>query len=260
MGKVTLRVEDVHFKHKKQGAEVLKGISFEAERGTVTAILGPNGSGKTTLLKCICGLWKCQKGSITFEGKNVDKLTVKERAKLFSFVFQDHYPTFPYSVLDVVLLGRTSYVGLFSVPKHKDFEIALQAIKMVGIEYLKDVPYTQISGGERQLSLVARALAQDAPCMLLDEPTSHLDFKNQIEILKRVRELALRQSLTVIMTLHDPNLALLLTDKTIVINSGVKIAEGPSKDVITPDVIRAVYGIEAKVVSVGEQRLVYPSI
>ncbi|MCX7857769.1 MAG: ABC transporter ATP-binding protein [Deltaproteobacteria bacterium] len=253
-----LKVRDLHFRHKEGSIDVLKGISFNAPRGTITSILGPNGSGKTTLFKCISGLWKAQKGEITFDEKPVTRLSPKARAKIFSIVFQDHQPSFPFSVIDVVLLGRTSYIGVFSVPSLKDYEIASSAISTVGIESLRDTPYTQISGGERQLTLIARALAQDAPCMLLDEPTSHLDFRNQIEILKKVRELALRKNLAVLITLHDPNLAMLFSDRVIVINSGMKVAEGNPKEVINEEMMKRVYKIDVNIISSGENKMVYP--
>jgi len=253
-----LDVKGVYFKHKDQTMDVLKGISFNAEKGGLTTILGPNGSGKTTLFKCISGLWKYYKGEIQVNGIIIDKLSFKKRARLFSVVPQEHEPPFPYSVFDVVLMGRASYIGVFSSPSKKDYEKAETALKTVGIEHLKNIPYTKISGGERQLTLIARAIAQEAPVMLLDEPTSHLDFRNQINILKKIKEIANMRGITVVMTLHDPNLAGLFSDKVVVINSGSKVAEGLPKDIITEELIKRVYDIEIKKADIDGKSIIYP--
>jgi len=253
-----LDVKGVYFKHKDQTLDVLKGISFKAEKGGLTTILGPNGSGKTTLFKCISGLWKYYKGEIKVDGIIIDKLSFKKRARLFSVVPQEHEPPFPYSVFDVVLMGRASYIGVFSSPSKKDYEKAETALKTVGIEHLKNIPYTKISGGERQLTLIARAIAQEAPVMLLDEPTSHLDFRNQINILKKIKEIANMQGITVVMTLHDPNLAGLFSDKVVVINSGSKVAEGLPEDIITEELIKRVYDIEIKKADIDGKSIIYP--
>jgi iron complex transport system ATP-binding protein len=253
-----LDVKGVYFKHKDQTLDVLKGISFKAEKGGLTTILGPNGSGKTTLFKCISGLWKYYKGEIKVDGIIIDKLSFKKRARLFSVVPQEHEPPFPYSVFDVVLMGRASYIGVFSSPGKKDYEKAEEALKTVGIEHLKNIPYTKISGGERQLTLIARAIAQEAPVMLLDEPTSHLDFRNQINILKKIKEIANMRGITVVMTLHDPNLAGLFSDKVVVINSGSKVAEGLPKDIITEELIKRVYDIEIKKADIDGKSIIYP--
>jgi len=155
-------------------------------------------------------------------------------------------------------MGRASYIGVFSSPSKKDYEKAEEALKTVGIEHLKNIPYTKISGGERQLTLIARAIAQEAPVMLLDEPTSHLDFRNQINILKKIKEIANMRGMTVVMTLHDPNLAGLFSDKVVVINSGSKVAEGLPKDIITEELIKRVYDIEIKKADIDGKSIIYP--
>lgn len=253
-----LSVKNIHFRHKTTEREVLKGISFDAQEGGITTILGPNGSGKTTLFKCITGLWKHQTGDVIVDGISVDKLSFRKRARLFSVVPQEHEPPFPYSVFDVVLMGRASYVGVFSSPGKRDYEMVEQSLKIAGIEYLRDVPYTKISGGERQLTLIARALCQSAPVMLLDEPTSHLDFKNQITLLKKIKEIAEQRNLTVVMTLHDPNLASIFSDKVVVINSGTKIAEGTPDEILTEDLIKSVYDVEVRKTQINGQSIICP--
>ncbi|MCX8034343.1 MAG: ABC transporter ATP-binding protein [Thermodesulfovibrio sp.] len=253
-----LKIKDIYFRHKGKKEDILKGISFDAQGSNITTILGPNGSGKTTLFKCISGLWKYYKGEISFDGKAIDKLSFRKRARIFSIVPQEHEPPFPYSVFDVVLMGRASYIGIFSYPSKRDYKMVEEAINTVGIENLKEKPYTKISGGERQLTLIARALAQNAPVMLLDEPTSHLDFRNQINVLKKIKEIAINRGLIVIMTLHDPNLAGFFSDKVVVINSGTKVAEGKPDEVITESLIRKIYDVEVKKTNIDRIRIIYP--
>lgn len=253
-----LSVREVYFRHKGKAEDILKGISFDAQKGSITTILGPNGSGKTTLFKCVSGLWKYYRGEIFFDKNAVDKLSFRKRARIFSVVPQEHEPPFPYSVYDVVLMGRASYIGVFSSPGKKDYEMAEEALKIVGIEHLKDKPYTKISGGERQLTLIARALAQNSPVMLLDEPTSHLDFRNQINVLKKIREIAEEKALTVVMTLHDPNMAGLFSDKVVVINSGTKIAEGLPNEIITEALIKKIYDVEVRKSNINGHSIICP--
>lgn len=149
-------------------------------------------------------------------------------------------------------------MGVFSSPGKRDYEKVKEALTIVGIEHLQDIPYTKISGGERQLTLIARALAQDTPVMLLDEPTSHLDFRNQINVLKKIKEIAKNRALVVVMTLHDPNLAGLFSDKVVVINSGTKIAEGNPDEIISEELIRKVYDIEVIKSNINGQSIVCP--
>ncbi len=255
-----LSIKNLHFKQKDSKEEILKGISFDAQRGNITTILGPNGSGKTTLFKCIAGLWEPLKGEILFDGNSIVKLSFRKRAKIFAVVPQEHEPPFAYSVIDVVLMGRAGHIGIFSMPGKKDYEIAKEALKIVEIEHLSERAYTQISGGERQLTLIARALAQETPVMLLDEPTSHLDFRNQINILKKIKEIATKKGLIVLMTLHDPNLASLFSDKVVVINSGTKIAEGRPEEIISEELIRRVYNVEVIISKINEKSIIYPVI
>lgn len=253
-----LTIENLCFSHRGTKEDILKDISFTAEKSSITTILGPNGSGKTTLFKCIAGLWKQSSGEILFNGKSIDRLSFRNRARIFSLVPQEHEPPFPYSVLDVVLMGRAFNVGIFSTPGKRDYEIAEEAIVTVGIEHIKNKPYTKISGGERQLTLIARALTQQTPVMLLDEPTSHLDFRNQIGVLKKLREIVKEKALVLIMTLHDPNLAMFFSDKLVVINSGMKIEEGSPDKVITEELIEKVYGIQVKKAKLDGQSFIFP--
>ncbi len=244
-----LRIEQVTFRHKGAREDVIRESTFTADAGEITTILGPNGSGKTTLFRCISGLWAPQRGHIRFAGRDMTGLPAHARARMLAVVPQEHEPPFPYSVFDIVLMGRASHVAMFSAPSAHDLEAAREAIANVGIEYLAERPYTKISGGERQLVLIARALAQQSPVLILDEPTSHLDFRNQILVLEKVRSIVIERKLTALMTLHDPNLALLFSHQVILISEGRILDAGSPKSVITADNLRSMYGIEVSVIS-----------
>lgn len=255
-----LEIKGVYFRHQARDSDILKGVEFEVTEGIMTTVLGPNGSGKTTLFKCICGLWKPQKGSISMDHRDLSLLSDGERARICAVVPQEHEPPFPYSVLDVVLMGRVSHISMFSSPSRHDYQKAEEAIGIVGVDHLKDRPYTKISGGERQLALVARALAQEAPILLLDEPTSHLDFRNQVLILNKVREIAQQKGLTVLMTLHDPNLSMLFSEKVILLNEGKVVSNGSPQEVITEENLKKVYKIDVSIINWNGKKIVYPRI
>ncbi len=253
-----LKVKNLWFKHRSSQDWTLKDISFEATPGEVTVILGANGSGKSTLFKCISGIWKPQKGSIFFRNEEISSLKQEKRILFFSMVPQDHTPPFNYSVEDVVLTGRARYIDLFSTPGEKDLKKVSEVIEFLGLTYLRKLPYTMISGGERQLALIARALAQEAPIMLLDEPTSHLDFKNQVEVLKKVKLIAKKQGLTTLITLHDPNHALAFADKVVLLKSGEVFAEGSPREIITSENLEKIYQVKVNIYETNGKRFVYP--
>lgn len=255
-----ITVQDLHFRHPHAQRPILKGVNFTAEHGLLTAILGPNGSGKTTLFKCVAGLWKPQKGDILFEGRSIMHDRHESRAKIIAVVPQEHEPPFPYSVFDAVLMGRTVHVDLFSTPSKNDYRKTSEAIEEVGINHLKERPYTKISGGERQLVLVARALAQDAPVMLLDEPTSHLDFRNQVLVLRKVKKIIKQRRVIAVMTIHDPNLAMLFSDNVVMIKDGSVICQGDAAHVVNEMSLRSVYDIEVVVSRVNGVQVVCPKV
>lgn len=257
-----LIVEDIHFRHARLNgaADILKGVGFEAPGGRMTTVLGPNGSGKTTLFKCISGLWRPRQGEIRFGDRVLAGLAHSERAKLIAVVPQEHDPPFPYTVADIVLMGRASCVSLFSVPSARDVEAADAVIDRIGIGALRGRPYTKISGGERQLVLIARALVQGAPLLLLDEPTSHLDFRNQILVLDKVREIARMEGLTVLMTLHDPNLAMRFSDHVVMIAEGAVLAQGPPAEVLTAENLRRMYALDVSVIRHNGTHIICPEV
>ncbi len=253
-----MRIQDICFQHERSGGRILTDVSFEAERGTMTVILGPNGSGKTTLFNCVSGIWKPQKGSVTYEGSDLTGLSPRRRARVIGVVPQDHEPPFPYTVIDAVLMGRASHLSMMSAPSGEDYGRAEEAIATVGIAHLRARPYTKISGGERQLVLIARALVQETPVLLLDEPSSHLDYKNQIMVLDIVRGLARKRGLTVLMTLHDPNLAMTYGDSTVLIHGGRVAASGEPSKVLTKANLLYAYGIDVSIIKWNGKRIIHP--
>jgi iron complex transport system ATP-binding protein len=255
-----IEVRDLSFRHKGMTTPVLREIDFQVEQGQVMTVLGPNGSGKTTLFQCLTGLWQPDRGEVLLDGAAIGALSRSAVAKRVAVVPQDHQPPFPYSVLDVVLTGRASHIGLFSSPSKKDRQVAIDAMVTMGIERLAERPYTQISGGERQMVLIARCLAQEAPVMLLDEPTSHLDFRNQVVVLSKVKAIVRENGLTAMMNLHDPNLALLFSDRVLLLNGGAAVAQGRPREVITKENLKAVYSLEVEFLSGHGVEMVCPKI
>ncbi len=255
-----MTVSGLTFQHPRSDQPILRDVSFEARHGVMNAILGPNGSGKTTLFKCLAGLWRPNAGTVLHGECDILSLPERKRSRLIAVVPQDHEPPFPYSVAEVVLMGRAAHVGAFSAPGKRDIQIANEAIETLHLNQLSDKPYTKISGGERQLALVARALAQQAPILLLDEPTSHLDFRNQLHVLGRVRAIARERGITVLMTLHDPNLALLFADRAIVLDRGRVLASGAPEEVITEATLATVYGVDVVMLHHNGTRVVSPKV
>ncbi len=237
----------------------LKDVSLEVERGEVVALLGPNGSGKTTLLKCINALLPVKAGKIRIDGIDVSTAGRADLARLVGYVPQSHDPPFPYTVFDVVVMGRTSHLGIFQQPSGSDYALAENALGVVGLSAFRDRPYTQISGGERQLALIARALVQEPKVLLLDEPTAHLDFRNQLAVLKMVRRISAEKGIGVVMSLHDPNHALLFADTIALMSGGRIVSFGSAGEVVTEENIESVYGVEVESISHNRVRLIVPA-
>jgi iron complex transport system ATP-binding protein len=253
-----IRVDDVSFRHPHSRDDVVQNASFSVADGRIAVLLGPNGSGKTTLFKCIAGIWKPRRGAIFLDGKDTARLTFRERALLLAMVPQDHTPPFPYTALEAVLMGRAPHVGMYASPSAPDLDKGRAALETMGVGRLADRPYTRVSGGERQLILIARALAQEAPILLLDEPTSHLDFRNQHAVLSLVRRVAEDKGLTVLMTLHDPNLAAHFAHQVVLLKEGGVIADGTTEEVMTAERLEQLYGMGIGVMHDAERCLIYP--
>jgi len=224
-------------------------MDLDVYAGEVLTVLGPNGSGKSTLLRCIGSALALAEGSVRLNNVDVSSLDAGARARKIGFLFQHHTPSFPFPVLDVVSMGRTPHLGVFGVPSAKDAALAAEALDRVGMLHLKNRPYTRLSGGERQLVLLARTLVQQPEVILLDEPTSHLDFKNQALALKTIGALA-AQGVTMIITTHDPNHAFVFPGRVLLMKPGGAILTGVASDVMTDATLSATYGIDIAVVSV----------
>ena len=225
------------------GRRIGQSVSLGVKAGEVLALLGPNGGGKTTLLKTLIGLLKPQGGRVFLEGKQLAEFPVSERARRIGYVPQAHAGAFAFSVRDVVLMGRTAHQGLFASPSEADRALAQAKLGELGITHLADQPYTMISGGERQLVLIARALAQEPRVIVLDEPTASLDFGNQGKVLRQIGDLKSR-GLAVLFTTHDPNHALRYADRVALLAGGTLLAEGPPVEMLTASRLADLYGAE----------------
>ncbi len=217
------------------------GLAISLREGESLALLGPNGGGKTTLLKTLLGLLPALEGDVALNGRPLSGIPVRERARLIGYVPQVHSGTFAFTVETIVLMGRTAYGSLFSRPGAKDVAVATAMLKRLGIEHLSQRPYTEISGGERQLVLLARALAQEPRFIVLDEPTASLDFGNQGKVLREIEALA-GAGLGVLFTTHDPNHALRAAHRVCLLRDGTVVAEGKTGEVLTRDKLEALYG------------------
>jgi iron complex transport system ATP-binding protein len=244
-----LDVSNVTFSYRKGGTAVFKDISFSVKEGDVFCILGQNGAGKSTLLSCLGNLFSVDSGAIRLDGKSISSMSRMDLAKRIGYIPQFHSPVFPYSVFDFVLMGRTPHIGAISSPKKKDYAIAQKAIDAVGISHLAEKPYNEISGGERQLVMFAKVLAQEPDVILLDEPTSHLDFGNQFKILNLIESLA-KSGFCMIMTSHFPDHAFLVSTKVGVMKNQSFIDIGSANDVITEENMKQTYDMDVKIVSI----------
>ncbi|WP_461615560.1 ABC transporter ATP-binding protein [Clostridium sp. Marseille-QA1073] len=230
---------------------LFKDLSFGLESGELLCVLGPNGVGKTTLFKTILMLLKLKSGEILIDDKNINTFSTKELYKHISYVPQAHTPPFPFTVMDVVLMGRAVYIKDFSSPSKIDIEIAAKSLDILEIAHLKNKIYTELSGGERQLVLIARALAQEASIIIMDEPTSNLDYGNQIKVLALIKSLCINNNQTILMSCHNPNHALLYGSKVAIMKKGGGFSFGEPSDEITTKVIKEIYGVNIRMVEIN---------
>ena len=226
---------------------VLHDVNFEARSGEVLSVLGPNGVGKSTMFRCILGLMSDYTGKCLVSGEDTKTLNVKKLAQLVSYIPQSHYPAFNYSVFDMVLMGTTAQVGGVSSPKKEHIEKAECALTLLGVADLKNRGYTNISGGERQLVLIARAIAQDARVLIMDEPTSNLDYGNRIRVLSCIRSLA-RDGYTVVLSTHNPEDAFRYADSVLALYGGAVAALGKPAEVIDEELINKLYAVKVNII------------
>jgi iron complex transport system ATP-binding protein len=239
------RLRDVRFGYN--GTPVLRGIDLELHRGCCYGILGPNGSGKTTLLDIMGGLLQPHDGAIDFLGRPLASWPKKQLARVLALVPQDFMVRFGYPVREVVEMGLHPHLHRFATPGDAEQALIDEALHLTGIAHLAQRPVTRLSGGEKQRVAVARALAQKPQVLLLDEATSNLDIHHSLEILHLVRNRFENQGLQVVAVMHDLNLAAFFCDQLIFLNNGKVVCQGPTEEVLTPDTIEAVYGVEAEV-------------
>lgn len=246
-----IQVRDVEFSYGKQ--KVLKGISFCMEKGEFVCVLGANGCGKTTLLKSILAFLTPQHGQVLLYGKDIHQMDERERARKIAYIPQYHTPPFPFTVRDVVLMGRTPHLSRICRPTEKDCRIADESMERLGIAHYANKSYTALSGGQRQMVVIARALAQQPDLLIMDEPTASLDFGNQYLVLAQVKKLA-REGMGVLMVTHNPDHAFYCADRIIAMEDGKILSMGDAGKVINEAVMKAIYHMPVKVrsVSLGE--------
>ena len=238
---MSLLVENLSFAYDKH--PVLRDVNFTVEKGEFISVLGPNGVGKSTLFRCILGALAEFSGTISIDGQEIRTLSHRQRARRIAYIPQTHRPTFGYTVLDTALMGTTRQLSPFQQPKLEQIDIAHEALRRMGIDHLSERNFGQLSGGEQQLVLIARAIAQQSDILVMDEPTSALDYGNQLRVLQQVRDLS-REGYTVLLSTHNPQHALTFADRVLALHDGTVAAHGTAKDVLTPELMRKLYGID----------------
>ena len=228
------------------GRTVGRDVSFALGEGEVMCVLGPNGGGKTTLFRTLLGLLPAHSGTILFAGDPLETLSRGEVARRVGYVPQGHSAYFAFTVREFVLMGRTAHVGAFASPSRNDLAVVSRVLASLEIEHLADRPVTQISGGERQLALVARALAQEPRLLVMDEPTASLDFGNQVRILQRIRNLS-GNGIAILFSTHAPDHAFLAATRVLLLAGGCALGIGAPQEVIRADTLERLYGVSVQV-------------
>lgn len=255
MSKALIKLENISFTYGSENNHVLRTLSLEVRQGDITAILGPNGIGKTTLLHLILGWIKADSGSIYLHGKKQQQYSRREMGRLIGLVPQDEHITFEYSLLEYVLLGRTPHLHTLESPGRKDYEAAITALEKVGLENLANRPVTHLSGGEKQLVLVARSLAQEPRILLLDEPMSNLDLANKIRLIEVLRSLK-KDGVTILFTSHEPEVAAAISNYLVLMGTDSTIEHGTADEVLTSKSLSRIYGIAVKVADYEGKKIV----
>jgi len=235
------------------GRAILDSIELEIRPGDVVCLLGQNGAGKTTTFYMIVGFLAPVYGSVTLAGREVSRLSPREIARIVSYVPQSYAMPFAYSVTDVVLFGRSARIGLFASPGRADRRIAAECLDLLGIAHLAGRAFNELSGGERQMVILARALAQEARFMILDEPASNLDYGNQVLLLRKVQELV-REGIGIVMATHAPEQALHLGARVVTLEERRAVAWPHAREALVPEVMKRVYGVEIDMISTEDSR------
>lgn len=233
-----------------KGPDIVKGVTFELQPSAFTCILGANGCGKTTLLKTILGLLPARKGEVRCGDIDLMRLTEPQRALYLAYIPQAHRPPFPFTVSDVVRMGRTPHLNQLSRETPEDREVVRACLEQVGINHLAEVPYTRLSGGQQQLVIIARALAQQAAFLIMDEPTSSLDYGNQYRVLDQIIRLC-DFGLGVLMVTHDPSHCFHAADQVLIMQDGKLQAAAPAQQVMTTSQLSELYQLRVSVQEVS---------
>lgn len=238
-----IKIDDLEFSYSS--TPVLKDVVLELDGAQFISIIGPNGVGKSTLIHCMNKVLKPTRGTVMINDVDVSEMKLKDVAKIVGYVPYTSSDTFPLSVVDTVLMGRSPHTGWR--PKEKDLEIVYNILKMLSIDHLADRAFNELSAGQHQKVMLARGLAQDPEILLLDEPTSNLDIRHQLEVTSILKELSEHRNMLIIMISHDINIAAKFSDKVIMLKDGSIYAAGLPSDVITKDNIREVYGVDSDI-------------
>ena len=241
---VKLAITDLSFGYN--GKATIKDVFLEVERGEVVSLVGPNGAGKSTLIKCIDRILRPQRGTVLVDGKAASLMGSKDFSRMMGYVPQSTKEIFPYTVFDIVLMGRRPHIGWRVTGG--DVKVVAKTLKFMGIEQFASRYFDELSGGEKQKIAMARAIVQEPEILLLDEPTSNLDIKHQLEVMRTVRLLVEKGGISAIMAMHDLNLASRFSDKIVMLKDGRVFEMGRPESVLIPENIEKVYGVRAEVI------------
>lgn len=239
-----LEVKNLSFAYSAK--EVLEDISFSLDKGKFVSLLGANAVGKSTLFKCILGIHKNSKGKILLEDKDIKKLSSKEISSYFTYIPQVANINYNYKVIDIVLMGRTRHISFFSLPSSEDIKKAKEALKKFDIEDLENLDFSKLSGGQKQLVMLARAFSQESKIWILDEPCSNLDYGNQIKILRKLKDLS-KQGYIIFISTHNPEQAAYFSDEVMVLDDKKLILKVKANLILDEKIIKKVYDIDVKI-------------
>lgn len=245
-----LQVKDLSFGYEKERT-LFEGVTFSVDKGEIFSILGSNGIGKSTLLNCIANLLVPKAGQICLNGKPLPELSLKEIAQTIGYVPQMHEAAYAYEVQDYVVMGRAPYLGTFAQPSKKDYQLTEQVLEELGIASLAKRPYTELSGGERQLVSIARAIVQEPEIIILDEPTNHLDYGNQLRMIRLIQRLA-EKGYGIILTSHMPDHVLQLNGNVGILGEDGKLQVGSTDEIMTKENLEKLYHVQIHMIYAEE--------